>query len=93
VPNSGNDGSALLSEKVDLSALVESLKATLDKFEKEPPPRFASNKDFEFKEKKHEIHYGNLSLVAFLQDDATKEILQASYFRMRPPASVTSASR
>jgi hypothetical protein len=76
------DGKASLAEEVDIAALVQSLKDYLDKYEQEPPSGSAANREFKFKEKKHEIDAGNLSLVAFIQNDETKEILQACYFRM-----------
>lgn len=37
---------------------------------------------FSFRQKKHEIDPGKLSVVAFVQDEATKKILQASYIKV-----------
>jgi hypothetical protein len=37
---------------------------------------------YTFRQKKHEINAGNLSVVAFVQDEATKMILQAVYVKM-----------
>jgi hypothetical protein len=58
------------------------LKAYLDDFEKNPKGFFANRKDVKFKEKKHAIDPTQLALVAFVQDDATKEVLQAAYLRL-----------
>jgi len=38
---------------------------------------------YSFREKKHEIDAGNLSVVAFVQDEATKKILQAVYVKVK----------
>ena len=43
---------------------------------------------YSFRQKKHEINAGNLSVVAFVQDEATKKILQAIYVKI--PAAKTS---
>ena len=37
---------------------------------------------YSFRQKKHEIDAGNLSVVAFVQDEATKKILQAVYVKL-----------
>ena len=75
-------GTASHSASVDLGALTASLKGYLDDFEQKPPERFRALTDSRFKEKKHALDAGNLALVAFVQDEATKEVLQASYLRL-----------
>lgn len=75
-------GKAAHSETIELAAVTADLKRYLDNWEKSPPGNFASMKTFSWKEKKHEINPGNLSLVAFVQDDATKDVLQASFFKL-----------
>jgi len=86
------NGKASHSESIDINAIVSSLKTHLDNFEKTPPSRFSSLKDFKFKEKKHEINPAGLSLVAFVQDDKTKEVLQASYLKLNSGAKTEPAS-
>ncbi len=61
----------------DLARLKGELKAFLDSRERLDP-------DFEFSEKKHAIDPANLALVAFVQDEANLEILQANYVDVRP---------
>lgn len=39
--------------------------------------------EYSFRQKKHEIDAGKLSVVAFLQDEATKKILQAVYIKVQ----------
>jgi thiol-disulfide isomerase/thioredoxin len=78
------------SATVELSGLTGTLRAYLEEFEKNPPARFS--KDYRFKEKKHEIDPANLALIAFVQDDATKEVLQASYLRLAGAAKPQSSN-
>ena len=62
-----------VSWRFDLNAISQELKKHLDDFE-------AGRKDndgYTFVEKKHLIDAGNLSVVAFVQDEKTKQILQA----------------
>jgi hypothetical protein len=37
-----------------------------------------------FKEKKYKIDGGNLSVVAIVQDEASKKVLQSAYVRVKP---------
>lgn len=60
----------------DLAKVVADGKAHLDDFETRP---FRGN-PYSFREKKNEVT-GTLSVVAFVQDDATKKILQAVYVK------------
>ena len=55
----------------DLKAIAEELKKHLDDFEKS-----RIDDKYTFSEKKHVINQGNLSVVAFVQDDKTRQVLQ-----------------
>lgn len=61
----------------DLARITDDLKAQLDDYEQK-------NSGFKFSEKKQGINAVNLSVVAFVQDETTLEILQASYLAVRP---------
>lgn len=65
-------GRAQIAEAIVLQTLQDSLKAYLDAFEAKTPGKKV------FKEKKHEIKTANLFLVAFIQNESTKEVLQAA---------------
>lgn len=58
----------------DLAAIAADAKAHLEEFEK-------NREGYSFREKKHEMNPARLAVVAFVQDEATKEILQAVYVR------------
>src|SRR5205085_8656940 len=56
---------------------------------KEVNARIGGDADFDvgkFKEQRHLINPNHLSVVAFLQDNKTKAILQAVYFKLSPAA-------
>ena len=77
----GADGRASVQQEVDLTELQNGLLAYLTDFEENPPERHS---EFEgFSEKKHEIDIEALVLVAFVQNDATHEVLQAQVFELR----------
>ena len=57
--------------KFDLKAIAEELKKHLDDFEKS-----RVDDKYTFSEKKHAINPGNLTVVAFVQDDKTRQVLQ-----------------
>ncbi len=82
---------ASIEETFDVPKIVEGLKAHLDDFETK---RNSANPDstnkFAFSEKKHQIDAANLSVIAFVQDEKTKKVLQAVYVRVKPD---TAASR
>ena len=63
----------------DLAKLVADAKESLTNFETKE-----RNGTYTFREKKHEIKNG-LVAVAFVQDEATKKVLQATYFKIAPP--------
>jgi hypothetical protein len=62
----------------DVDAIVADAKKHLDDFEVNNE-RFGK---FEFSEKKHAIDLTKLSVVAFVQDEDTKKILQAATFKL-----------
>jgi hypothetical protein len=62
----------------DLAKAVADAKAHLEQFEK-----VERKGEYTFRQKKHEIT-GGLVVVAFVQDEATKQVLQAVY--LKPPA-------
>ena len=62
----------------DLARAVADAKAHLEQFEK-----VERKGEYTFRQKKHEIT-GGLVVVAFVQDEATKQVLQAVY--LKPPA-------
>jgi hypothetical protein len=70
----------------DLTKLSAELKAYLDDYE-------AKNPGSLFIEKKHSIDPGNLSVVAFVQDEGSKQVLQASYFKVKPAAPTSGSAR
>ena len=63
--------------RFDLTAITEELKKHLDDFEKS-----RSEDKYTFSEKKHVINPGNLSVVAFVQDDKTKQVLQSVFLKV-----------
>jgi hypothetical protein len=63
----------------DLAKLMADAKEGLIKFE-----TVERKGEYTFREKKHEIKNG-LVAVAFVQDEATKKVLQATYFKIAPP--------
>lgn len=81
-----NRGGFALKEKsgkiewqFDLQKISADLKNYLDKYEQD---RREDDKDFAFVEKKYEINPKNLSVVAFIQDDKTKNILQTAFVNL-----------
>lgn len=84
---------AAFEHAFDISKIVGEIKTHLDEFEtnrnKDLPAD--SKSKFAFAEKKHEIDSGKLSVVAFIQDEKTKKILQAVY--IKPKAGESSASK
>jgi thiol-disulfide isomerase/thioredoxin len=71
----------------DLDKLSAELKTYLDDYE-------AKNPDLKpFIEKKHLIDRGNLSVIAFVQNEKSKQILQAVYLKVKPVASALGSAR
>lgn len=66
----------------DLVKAASDAKAHLEDFETN-----TRKGAYQFRQKKHEIDAANLSVVAFVQDEATKKVLQAIYVKI--PAATT----
>ena len=64
----------------DLKATSEDLKKYLDTYEQQGH----RGDPFTFSEKKFQIEANNLSLVAFVQDMKTKNVLQTVYVKLKP---------
>jgi tetratricopeptide (TPR) repeat protein len=75
----------------DLKAMTDQLKKYLDTYEQGGH----RGDTFTFSEKKFQINPNNLSLVAFVQDMKTKQVLQTVYLKLSPAttASAQSAAR
>jgi hypothetical protein len=65
----------------DLDKVAAALKAHLDDYEAQGH----RGEPFKFTEKKYEIDRGNLAVVAFVQDEKTKHVLQAAWVDLTPP--------
>ena len=61
----------------------KAIKAHLDDYES----KGHRGEPFQFSEKKYQINHANLAVVAFVQDEKTKEILQAVYLKVVPATS------
>ena len=69
----------------ELPAISEAIKKHLDDFEMTP----FRGESYTFNEKKFQIDPTNLTVVAFLQDDKTKNVLQAVSIKVRPVVAST----
>ena len=69
----------------DVKAMRTDLKKYLDSYELEGH----RGDKFTFSEKKYQIDSNKLSLVAFVQNMKTKEVLQTVYLRLTPPATAS----
>jgi tetratricopeptide (TPR) repeat protein len=68
-----------IAHTFDIAKVVAEAKAHLDDFEAR---RSAGGSKFAFSEKKHDIDTSRLVVVAFVQDEETKQILQAAYAKV-----------
>lgn len=73
----------------DLAQIMEETRKYIDDYEKE---RMGTQPTFSFARKPVEMNRGNLSVVAFLQEEKSKKILQTSYVRL-DAATTSTASR
>ncbi|MBZ5724046.1 MAG: Omp28-related outer membrane protein [Acidobacteriia bacterium] len=64
----------------DLDHVSAALRAHLDDYE----AKGHRGESFKFAEKKYQINRGELAVVAFIQDDKTKHVLQAVYVDLNP---------
>lgn len=69
---------AVIEYDFDLSTIGTQLQAHLDDYEVN-----GRHGRITFSEKKHTIDPANLSVVAFIQDEKTKQILQATYIKVQ----------
>lgn len=67
------------SDTVNMATLGDNLKAYLEKYEADRSARL--NSEFKFSQKLDRIDPNQLLVVAFVQDDQTKEILQAAFVK------------
>jgi len=67
------------SESVNLGALGDDLNSYLAKYEKDRSDK--QQTEFKFHDKPNRMDGGHLLIVAFVQDDKTKEILQACFVK------------
>jgi tetratricopeptide (TPR) repeat protein len=65
----------------DVAKAADEARAHLDEMESGKNERFGK---FQFIERKSEINRANLRVVAFVQDEKTKEVLQTSVFDLSP---------
>lgn len=68
----------------NIAAIVEEAKKHLDEFE-----QTGRGEPFTFSEKKHEINTGDLAVVAFVQDNKTKAILQSAFVSLKTAKDAT----
>jgi tetratricopeptide (TPR) repeat protein len=66
----------------DVAKISEILRVYLDEFEKNPPKEFKTG-EAKFRQKLYAIDEKNLSVVAFLQDEKTRQVLQTVYFKVK----------
>lgn len=76
------DKSGKIEWQFDLQKLSAELKDYLDKYEVDTQKM---RPEFTFSEKKHELDSKNLAVVAFIQDEKTKNILQSAFFDLTAP--------
>jgi tetratricopeptide (TPR) repeat protein len=76
----------VITYRFDLTKISAELKAYLDNYEVN-----GKHGRIRFNEKKYAINPENLSVVAFVQDERDKRVLQASYLRV-PPSSAPANS-
>lgn len=72
----------------DLKAMSDQLKKYLDGYEQQGH----RGDPFTFLDKKYQINPNNLSLVAFVQDMKTKQVLQTVYLKLSPAATASATA-
>lgn len=70
------DKNGTIEWQFDLQKISNDLKNYIDKYEQDQQK---DDKDFAFAEKKYQINPKNLSVVAFIQDEKTKNVLQSAF--------------
>ncbi|HRH45631.1 MAG TPA: hypothetical protein PKY82_28585 [Pyrinomonadaceae bacterium] len=66
----------------DVAKISDDLRIYSDEFEKNPPKEFKYG-EAKFRKKMFAIDEKNLTVVAFVQDEKTKEVLQTVYFKVK----------
>jgi hypothetical protein len=69
----------------DLAAITKENQAYIDDFVKNPPEKFAGD-EIKFSKPMYEMNPNRLSVVAFVQDEKTKQVLQAAEVSLAPAA-------
>ncbi|MGI9035788.1 MAG: tetratricopeptide repeat protein [Pyrinomonadaceae bacterium] len=73
------DKSGRIEWQFDLQKVSLDLKNYIDKYEQEQQK---DDKNFAFAEKKYDINPKNLSVIAFIQDEKTKNVLQSAFVNL-----------
>lgn len=76
------DKNGTIEWQFDLQKVSDDLKTYIDKYEQDLQK---DDKDFAFSEKKFQINNKDLSVIAFIQDEKTKNILQSAYLDLANP--------
>jgi hypothetical protein len=71
-----------LEHAFDVAKIAADLKSYLDEFEKNPPGEY-KGEEVKFRRKMDAIDPKNLSVVAFVQDHKTKQVLQTAYIKVK----------
>lgn len=66
----------------DVVKISEGLRVYQDEFEKNPPKEFKYGGP-QFQQKLYSVNENNLTVVAFVQDEKTKQILQTAFFKVK----------
>jgi tetratricopeptide (TPR) repeat protein len=77
---------AAVDHVFDLAQITDETQKYLDEYEK---TRVQTQPTFAFSRKPVAMNSGNLSVVAFLQDEKSKKILQSTYVRLGTPSTTT----
>jgi tetratricopeptide (TPR) repeat protein len=81
-----------IDHRFDVAAVSRELQAYIDDFVKNPPARYAGD-DISFSRPMHALDANKLSVVAFVQDDKTRQILQSSYVSVKPASAAAAAPK
>lgn len=76
------DKNGTVEWQFDLQKVSDDLETYIDKYEQDLQK---DDKDFAFSEKKFQINNKDLSVIAFIQDEKTKNILQSAYLDLANP--------
>jgi hypothetical protein len=85
----GGGAAPSIEHVFDLAAIARENQAYVDDFVKNPPEKFAGD-EIKFSKPMHEMSPTRLSVVAFVQDEKTKEVLQAAEVSLAPAGAPSS---